>query len=456
MWMMPGVSRRVWWASCKSSRSAAVARSQTLTIMFTDIAGFTARTSQQSRAENAAMLKAHDELLLPIVGHFGGRRIKSIGDALLVVFSSPTDAVRCGMAMQDALHEHNRAVPAESAMHVRVALNQGEVRVEKGDVFGEPVNIAARLESLTPADEVYFSESVYLAMTKAEVPSERVGTHELKGIPEPVTVYRVVPFKAGDQSLPFGGLHRDVAPRGQALLQATAQARAAVERLPKRKLVPIAGAMVVVALAAVVAPRACGSVRGDVEQLLAAGRIAEADARAQQRLADDPNDADGLIVSGHVAFARGNRQSGIKLYERALAADASMRDDPRLVRNLVDGLTTVGKPAQDLLVAYPSEASSLALVERSRQPGYWGRRRANEILEQTGEGDRIDEEQTALADLKEAPDCSQRLAAVKKVREHETKAALPQLKELASDGFINSFKNGCLQKEAAETIKALE
>ncbi len=424
--------------------------------MFTDIAGFTARTSQQSRAENAAMLKAHDELLLPIVGHFGGRRIKSIGDALLVVFSSPTDAVRCGMAMQDALHQHNKTGPAESAMRVRVALNQGEVRVEKGDVFGEPVNIAARIEALTPPDEVYFAESVYLAMTKAEVPNERVGTHELKGIPEPVTVYRVVPYKTGDQALPFGGLHRDVAPRGQAIIQATAQARAVVEKLPKRKLVPIAGAVALVGLLALVVPRACGSLRGEAEQLLAAGRIAEADAKAQQRLVGDPNDAEGLAVSGHVAFARGNRQSGIKAYEHALAADGSLRDDPRLVRNLVDALTQVGKPAQDVLVAYPSETAAKALVERSRQPGYWGRRRANEVLEQTGEGDRIDEEQTALADLKEAPDCSQRLAAVKKVREHGTKAALPQLKELASDGFINSFKNGCLQREAAETIKALE
>ncbi len=427
-------------------------RSQTLTIMFTDIAGFTARTSQQSRAENAAMLKAHDELLLPIVSHFGGRRIKSIGDALMVVFTSPTDAVRCGMAMQDALHEHNTTVLPEHAMHVRVALNQGEVRLEKGDVFGEPVNIAARLEALTPADEVYFSESVYLAMTKAEVPSERVGTHELKGIPEPVTVYRVVPQKGG--RLPFGGLHQHVTTG--TLVQASAQARAVVEQLPRGKLVPLAGVVVAVLALALLVPRACSSTRAEVEQLLAAGRIAEADAKAQQRLAEDPNDAEGLLASGHVAFARGNRQNGIKAYERALAADASLRNDPRLVKNLVDGLTQVGKPAQDLLTAYPGGASVDALVERSRQPGYWGRRRANDVLTQIGEGDRIDEEATALADLKEAPDCSQRLAAVKKIREHATRAALPQLKELANDGFINSFKNGCLQKEAAETIKALE
>lgn len=427
-------------------------RSQTLTIMFTDIAGFTARTSQQSRAENAAMLKAHDELLLPIVSHFGGRRIKSIGDALMVVFTSPTDAVRCGMAMQDALHEHNTTVLPESAMHVRVALNQGEVRLEKGDVFGEPVNIAARLEALTPADEVYFSESVYLAMTKAEVPSERMGTHELKGIPEPVTVYRVVPLKG--EKLPFGGLHQHVTTG--TLVQATAQARGFVEKLPRKNLLPLAGVVAVAIVLAMLVPRGCDSTRSEVEQLLAANRVAEADAKVQQRLADKPDDADALLASGHVAYARGNRQNGIKAYEKALAADPSLRTDPRLVKNLVEGLTQVGKPAQDVLTAYPSGVSMDALVERSRQPGYWGRRRANEVLAQTGEGDRIDEEATALADLKEAPDCNQRLAAVKKIREHKTRAALPQLKELADSGFLNSFKNGCLQKEAAETIKALE
>lgn len=435
-------------------------RSQTLTIMFTDIAGFTARTSQQSRAENAAMLRAHDDLLLPIVGHFGGRRVKSIGDALLVVFTSPTDAVRCGMAMQDALFEHNAGVAPEAAMHVRVALNQGEVRVEKGDVFGEPVNIAARVESITPADEVYFSESVYLAMTKAEVRSERLGTHELKGIPEPVTVYRVVPNR-GDGAPPFGGLHRGISAGGlaqatQSVAQVTDHARRVLGNVPRRMVVPGLVGLGAALLLALAVPRACNSTRGDVEELLVAGRVAEADAKAQQRLAANPNDAEGNLASGHVAFARGQKSSGVKAYEKALAADGALRTDPRLVKNLVDSLNAVGKAAADVLVAYPSGASLDALVERSKQPGYWGRRRAVEVLGQTGEGDRVDEEQVALADMKEAPDCSQRLAAVKKVREHKTRAALPQLKELASDGIVNSFKNGCLTKEAAATIKELE
>ncbi len=74
-------------------------RTENLAIVFTDIVGYTARTSRQTREENARLLAEHDRLLLPIVRAFGGRRIKSIGDALLLTFRSPTDSVLCGMAM---------------------------------------------------------------------------------------------------------------------------------------------------------------------------------------------------------------------------------------------------------------------------------------------------------------------------------------------------------------------
>ena len=68
-------------------------KTQNLAVMFTDIQGFTSRTSQQTREENAAFLRLHDALLLPVVRAFGGRKVKTIGDALLVVFASPTNSV---------------------------------------------------------------------------------------------------------------------------------------------------------------------------------------------------------------------------------------------------------------------------------------------------------------------------------------------------------------------------
>lgn len=162
-----------------------------LAIVFTDIKGFTERTSRQTLEENQRLLQVHNALLAPLFKAFGGRIIKSIGDAFLVTFESPTQAVLSGIAIQDRLWHHNRNVEEGEQLHVRVAINVGEVRLESNDVFGEPVNIAARVESLAEAGEVYFTEAVYLAMNKAEVPSKEVGAFELKGIPGKIRVFHV-------------------------------------------------------------------------------------------------------------------------------------------------------------------------------------------------------------------------------------------------------------------------
>ena len=162
-----------------------------LAIVFTDIKGFTERTSRQTLEENQRLLQVHHQLLAPLFKAFGGRIVKSIGDAFLVTFESPTQAVLCGMALQDRLWQHNLSANDIYRLDVRVAINVGEVRVESDDVFGEPVNIASRVESLAEAGEVYFTEAVYLSMNKAEVPSQEVGAFELKGIPGKIRVFRV-------------------------------------------------------------------------------------------------------------------------------------------------------------------------------------------------------------------------------------------------------------------------
>jgi adenylate cyclase len=171
--------------------TAPALKTANLAIVFTDIQGFTERTSRQTLEENQRLLKVHHDLLTPVFKAFGGRIIKSIGDAFLVTFESPTQAVLSGMAIQDRLWQHNRSVLDAERLDVRVAINVGEVRLESHDVFGEPVNIASRVESIAEAGEVFFTEAVYLAMNKAEVPSQEVGSFELKGIPGKIRVFRV-------------------------------------------------------------------------------------------------------------------------------------------------------------------------------------------------------------------------------------------------------------------------
>jgi class 3 adenylate cyclase len=180
-------------------------RTESLTIVFTDVKGYTAATSSQTHAENARLLRRIERSVAPVARAFGGRVVKSIGDSYLIVFRSPTEAVRCAAAIQDRLHEHNRSRGADRAIHVRIAMNVGEVRVHRGDVFGDPVNVAARLESITPADEIYLSQAIYLTMNRSRLEVERVGEFEFKGVPEPVTVYRAKRFARAVADAPPAG-----------------------------------------------------------------------------------------------------------------------------------------------------------------------------------------------------------------------------------------------------------
>jgi len=179
-------------------------RTENLAIVFIDIAGFTPRTSSQTREENLAMLKRFDGIVRPLVRCYGGQVVKTIGDAYLLTFRSPTHALLCSMAIQDRIAETDANLSPSERFIVRAAVNAGDVRLEGNDVFGEAVNIASRIEGKAGPGEIWFSESVYLSMTRSEVPSEEVGYAELKGIADKVRLYRV-PRNAEPAALPFGG-----------------------------------------------------------------------------------------------------------------------------------------------------------------------------------------------------------------------------------------------------------
>jgi class 3 adenylate cyclase len=191
-------------------------RTENLAIAYVDIAGFTQLTSSQSREENERMLRRFDAVVRPAVRGFNGRVVKTVGDAYLLTFRSPTNALLCAMAIHDRLWESNTEVTEKESFQIRAAVNLGEVRVEGGDVFGEAVNVASRIESQTPTGEIYFSEAVCLAMTRAEIPKEEVGFAELKGVEHKTRLYRVpkasepdgrrlVVNGADGTALPYGG-----------------------------------------------------------------------------------------------------------------------------------------------------------------------------------------------------------------------------------------------------------
>lgn len=176
-----------------------------LTILLTDIKGFTDKTSSKTRAAISTMLDEHRAVVLPLLEARGGHLVKTIGDAFLMTFESPTNAVLAGLTVQDALAKLNEGRAEADRLEIRIAINAGEVNLMENDVFGEAVNITARIESIAEAGQVYFTEAVYLAMNKAEVPSSEIGLMQLKGIPEKIRVYKVrreAPLGPGVTSAP--------------------------------------------------------------------------------------------------------------------------------------------------------------------------------------------------------------------------------------------------------------
>lgn len=176
---------------------------ENLTILFVDIAGFTATTNRQSRRQNASLLQNFENLLKPQIKKFSGQLVKSIGDALLLSFRSPTDAMLCACRMQDRMAWYRAENPNAEPIVIRIAAHLGEVRVTRQDVFGEAVNLAARIEAVTPPGEIYLSEAVYLAMNKTEVPVEVADKFTPDGFDHEIQLYKV--RKSKESQLPYGG-----------------------------------------------------------------------------------------------------------------------------------------------------------------------------------------------------------------------------------------------------------
>lgn len=163
-----------------------------LTVMFTDIEDFTMKFSQQTREQQLKILELQDGIMRPIFKKFNGSIVKTIGDSFLVTFESPTNAILCGMEVQKAIRQNNDTKNDNEKIKIRIAINTGEVTLRDGDVFGEAVNIASRIEGIAETNEVYFTEAVYLSMNKKEIPSAEIGFRHLKGIPNEIKVYKVL------------------------------------------------------------------------------------------------------------------------------------------------------------------------------------------------------------------------------------------------------------------------
>lgn len=181
-------------------------KSQNLSIMLTDIQGYSSTTANASREEVVDLIRRHSRLMRPVIEFYGGTIVKSIGDAFLCTFPSATDAVICAIIIQLLLKEYNQRLKDESShLNLRVVINSGDVSIEENDIFGNAVNVTARMEALDcfPGGSIGISESTFLLMDRSEIVAEKIGAKQLKGVPEPVTVFSVPLEKQKLNKLPI-------------------------------------------------------------------------------------------------------------------------------------------------------------------------------------------------------------------------------------------------------------
>jgi TolB-like protein/Tfp pilus assembly protein PilF len=160
--------------------------------MFTDIVGYSSLTQKNERLA-LEILEEHRNIIRPIVTRHNGREIKTIGDAFLIEFDSALEATQCAIDIQKTLHHHNQQSTVERRVHLRIGIHLGDVLQRQGDVLGDAVNIASRIEPLAEADGICISQQVYdQVRNKLDCPIENLGSRQLKSIDYPIDVHRIL------------------------------------------------------------------------------------------------------------------------------------------------------------------------------------------------------------------------------------------------------------------------
>ncbi len=174
--------------------TAADAERKLAAIMFTDMVGYSALSQRdEALALALALLREHQRLLRPIFALHAGHEVKVTGDGFLVEVASALQAVRCAIAIQKDIIERNSSEAPGRRFQVRIGLHLGDVEVRDGDVFGDGVNIAARVEPLADAGGICMTGPVFdQVRNKIDEPLEPVRRPEMKNIQVPLDVYRVV------------------------------------------------------------------------------------------------------------------------------------------------------------------------------------------------------------------------------------------------------------------------
>jgi adenylate cyclase len=177
-------------------------------ILAGDVAGYS-RLMGADEEGTLARLNAHRrEFLEPTIAEHRGRIVKRTGDGILIEFASAVDAARCAVQQQRGMAERNANVPADQRIELRIGIHVGDIMIEEGDIFGDGVNIAARLESIAQPGGICISDDTYRQVRgKLDLNFQDSGEQELKNIARPVRVYQLRPdAPASPGKAPASGL----------------------------------------------------------------------------------------------------------------------------------------------------------------------------------------------------------------------------------------------------------
>ena len=170
-----------------------------LALLAGDIAGYS-RLMGEDETATIADLKAHLTVVLPMGEQYGGTMIDLAGDGILGEFPSAVRAVECAVAIQRTMAERNREIPQNRQMQFRIGVNLGDIVHDESRVYGDGINVAARLQQLASPGGICISKIVFKEVeSKIKVGFESLGEQKLKNIAEQVAVYRVLldPTDAG-------------------------------------------------------------------------------------------------------------------------------------------------------------------------------------------------------------------------------------------------------------------
>ena len=166
-------------------------------IVAADISGYSRLMAMDEEGTHARVKRHRRELIDPTIIEHHGRLVKSTGDGFLAMFDSPVEAVRCAIVIQQSMVGRNAALPREQWIQYRIGVNLGDVIVEPDDIYGDGVNIAARLEGIADPGDLFISGGVYEQIKhKLVCGYQSLGDRQVKNITDPVRVYRVLPDPA--------------------------------------------------------------------------------------------------------------------------------------------------------------------------------------------------------------------------------------------------------------------